>query len=144
VKPRRSATNARPLPFEIEGLASSRKCGSDLATKRRSPNRPTLVARFGERLFVAKSLPHFLELASPSISKGSGLAFVAERLGFTAAETVAFGDGENDRELLEWAGYAVCVENGDDALKERADWICPGPEDEGVAQVIEAFLDSHP
>jgi len=103
--------------------------------------RPVLGARFGDRLFVAKSLPHFLELASPSISKGSGLAFVAEHLGFTAAETVAFGDGENDRELLEWAGYAVCVENGDDVLKELAAWICPGPEDEGVAQALEAFLD---
>jgi hydroxymethylpyrimidine pyrophosphatase-like HAD family hydrolase len=104
--------------------------------------RPKLVARFGDRLFIAKSLPHFLELASPTISKGSGLAFVAEHLGFTAAETVAFGDGENDRELLEWAGYAVCVENGEDVLKQIADWICPGPEDEGVAQAIEAFLDS--
>ena len=104
--------------------------------------RPVLVDRFGDRLFVAKSLPHFLELANPSISKGSGLAFVAEHLGFTAAETVAFGDGENDRELLDWAGYAVCVENGDAALQELADWICPGPEDEGVAQAIEAFLDS--
>ena len=104
--------------------------------------RPVLHARFGHRLFIAKSLPHFLELASPAISKGSGLAFVAEHLGFTAAETVAFGDGENDRELLEWAGYAVCVENGADVLKEVADWICPGPEDEGVAQAIEAFLHS--
>ena len=55
---------------------------------------------------------------------------------------MAFGDGENDRELLAWAGYGVCVENGDDGLKELADWICPGPEDEGVAQAIEAFLDS--
>ena len=104
--------------------------------------RPVLATRFGDRLFISKSLPHFLELASPSISKGSGLAFVAEHLGFTAAETVAFGDGENDRELLEWADYGVCVENGDDILKELADWICPGPEDEGVAQAIEAFLDS--
>ena len=39
---------------------------------------------------------------------------------------MAFGDGENDRELLAWAGYGVCVENGDDGLKELADWICPG------------------
>jgi Cof subfamily protein (haloacid dehalogenase superfamily) len=104
--------------------------------------RPTLVSQFGNRLFIAKSLPHFLELASPAISKGSGLAFVAAHLGFTASETVAFGDGENDRELLAWAGYGVCVENGDDALMKLADWICPGPEDEGVAQAIEAFLDS--
>jgi Cof subfamily protein (haloacid dehalogenase superfamily) len=106
--------------------------------------RPRLAEQFGDRLFIAKSLPYFLELASPRISKGSGLAFVAEHLGFAASQTVAFGDGENDLELLEWAGFAVCVENGHELLKARADWICPGPADEGVAQAIEAFLDSTP
>ncbi len=106
--------------------------------------RPGLVERFAERLFIAKSLPYFLELASPRISKGSGLAFVADHLGFRASETVAFGDGENDLELLVWAGYAVCVENGHELLKARADLICPGPREEGVAQVLEAFLDSKP
>ena len=104
--------------------------------------RPSLVEQFGQRLFIAKSLPYFLELASPRISKGSGLGFVAEHLGFPAAKTVAFGDGENDLELLDWAGYAVCVENGHDLLKARADWVCPGNEEEGVAQAIEAYLDS--
>jgi Cof subfamily protein (haloacid dehalogenase superfamily) len=104
--------------------------------------KPRLLARFGGRLFIAKSLPHFLELASPAVSKGSGLAFLAEHLGFTAARTVAIGDGENDLELLQWAGYAVAVENADDGLKAHADWICPGVEDEGVAQVLEAYLDS--
>jgi Cof subfamily protein (haloacid dehalogenase superfamily) len=105
--------------------------------------RPRLAARFAERLFIAKSLPHFLELASPRISKGTGLAFVAEHLGLPVTGTVAFGDGENDFELLERAGYAVAVENGDDALQARADWICPGPAEEGVAQVIEAYLNSN-
>jgi Cof subfamily protein (haloacid dehalogenase superfamily) len=103
--------------------------------------RPKLVEQFGERLFVAKSLPYFLELASPRVSKGSGLGFVAEHLGFPAEKTVAFGDGENDLELLDWAGFAVCVENGNELLKARADWLCPGPEEEGVAQVIEAYLE---
>ena len=104
--------------------------------------RPELEAQFGERLFIAKSLPYFLELASPAISKGTGLAFVSRHLGFGPERTVAFGDGENDFELLEWAGYGVAVENGHDALKARADWICPGPAEEGVAEVIEAYLDS--
>ena len=45
--------------------------------------RPRLEEQFGGRLYIAKSLPYFLELASPAISKGSGLAFVAEHLGFT-------------------------------------------------------------
>jgi Cof subfamily protein (haloacid dehalogenase superfamily) len=103
--------------------------------------RPRLEEQFGGRLYIAKSLPYFLELASPAISKGSGLAFVAERLGFSAEQTVAFGDGENDLELLDWAGFGVAVENAHEGLKARADWVCPSAEEEGVAQVIEALLD---
>jgi Cof subfamily protein (haloacid dehalogenase superfamily) len=99
-----------------------------------------LLERFGDRLFIAKSLPYFLEFASPEVSKGSGMAFLAEHLGFTAERTVAFGDGENDLELLAWAGYAVAVENAHEALKERADLIVPGPDEEGVAAAIEAYL----
>jgi Cof subfamily protein (haloacid dehalogenase superfamily) len=97
-------------------------------------------AHFGDRLFIAKSLPIFLEFAHPAVSKGTGLQFLADRIGITPAQTVAFGDGENDLELLEWAGYAVAVENANPALKERANLIAPSVGEEGVAQVIEAFL----
>ena len=99
-----------------------------------------LRARFDGRLFIAKSLPFFLELAHPDVSKGSGLQFVAERLGFTRDVTIAFGDGENDLELVDWAGYAVAVENAHPVVKARADFVCPSAEEQGVAQVIEAFL----
>jgi Cof subfamily protein (haloacid dehalogenase superfamily) len=101
-----------------------------------------LRERFRNRLFIAKSLPYFLEFASPEVSKGSGLAFVSERLGFTAVETVAFGDGENDLELLDWAGYGVAVANAHDEILARADFVCPSAQDQGVAQVIEALLAS--
>ena len=74
------------------------------------------------------------------MSKGSGLQFVADRLGFTRDETIAFGDGENDLELMDWAGYSVAVENAHALVKSRADLICPSVDEEGVAQVIEAFL----
>jgi Cof subfamily protein (haloacid dehalogenase superfamily) len=101
-----------------------------------------LREQFRNRLFIAKSLPYFLEFASPEVSKGSGLAFVADRLGFTPAETVAFGDGENDLELLDWAGYGVAVANAHDEILARADFVCPSAQDQGVAQVIEALLAS--
>jgi hypothetical protein len=74
------------------------------------------------------------------VTKGSGLAFLAERLGLTQAETVAFGDGENDVELLEWAGYGVAVQNANDRVLAIADFVCPPCDEEGVAQVIEAYL----
>ena len=106
--------------------------------------KPRLEARFGQRLFIAKSLPYFLEVASPYVSKGSGLGFVAAHLGFDLARTIAFGDGENDVELLDAAGYAIAVENADEGLKARADWVCPAVTAEGVALVLEAYLDSRP
>ena len=101
-----------------------------------------MKARFDGRLFISKSLPFFLEFASPEVTKGSGLGFLAEHLGFTRERTVAFGDGENDVELLEWAGFGVAVANAHPRVLAVADWVCPSAAEEGVAQVIEAVLDS--
>jgi Cof subfamily protein (haloacid dehalogenase superfamily) len=101
-----------------------------------------MKAGFDGRLYISKSLPHFLEFASPEVTKGSGLEFVARHLGFTRERTVAFGDGENDVELLEWPAFGVAVANAHERVLEVADWVCPSAEEEGVAQVIEALLDS--
>ena len=48
-----------------------------------------LKARFDGRLYISKSLPYFLELASPKVTKASGLDFLAPRIGFSRARTVA-------------------------------------------------------
>jgi hydroxymethylpyrimidine pyrophosphatase-like HAD family hydrolase len=101
-----------------------------------------MKARFDGRLYISKSLPYFLEFASPEVTKASGLAFLAEHLGFSRERTVTFGDGENDVELLEWAGYGVAVANAHERVLAVADFMCPPVDEEGVAQVIEAFLDS--
>lgn len=104
--------------------------------------RAHLEERFGGRLFLTRSLPHLLELGHPTVSKGSGLRFVADRLGLDLERIVAFGDGENDRELLETAGYGIAVEGADVSLRPLADATCPGPQEEGVAAVIEAALEA--
>ena len=101
-----------------------------------------LKPRFAGRLFVSKSLPYFLEFAHPDVSKGAGLEFVAERLGFGPEETVACGDGENDRELLDWAGFGVAVANAHEDILARADLVVPAVQEEGVAALLEAYLDS--
>jgi Cof subfamily protein (haloacid dehalogenase superfamily) len=103
---------------------------------------PRMKARFGERAHIAKSLPHFLEFAKVGVTKGAGMDFLAEHLGFTKSDTIAFGDGENDIELVEWPWYGIAVENAHERVKAIARWICPSAEDEGVAQVLEALLDS--
>jgi Cof subfamily protein (haloacid dehalogenase superfamily) len=101
-----------------------------------------LKPRFEGRLFISKSLPFFLEFAHPDVSKGSGLAYVADRLGFGSEETVACGDGENDRELLDWAGFGVAVANAHDDVLARADLVVPSVLEEGAAALLGAYLDS--
>jgi Cof subfamily protein (haloacid dehalogenase superfamily) len=101
-----------------------------------------MIALFDGRLYISTSLPYFLEFASPEVTKAAGLEFVAEHLGFSREGTVAFGDGENDLELVDWAGFGVAVANAHDLVKERADFVCPSVDEEGVARVLEAYLDS--
>jgi len=103
-----------------------------------------MKGRFGDRLFIAKSLPYFLELANAGVTKGAGMDVVADRLGLDPGQVVAFGDGENDVELLEWAGYGVAVANAHERVLATADFVAPSVEEEGVAQVIEALLDRAP
>jgi Cof subfamily protein (haloacid dehalogenase superfamily) len=98
--------------------------------------------RFAGRLYISKSLPHFLEFASPNVTKAAGLSFLADRLGFARERTVGFGDGENDVELVEWVGYGVAVANAHPRVLDVADFVCPSVDEEGVAQVVEALLDS--
>jgi Cof subfamily protein (haloacid dehalogenase superfamily) len=97
--------------------------------------------RFDGVLYISKSLPYFLEFASPEVTKGAGMAFLASHLGFAPERTIAFGDGENDVELLVWAGYGIAVANAHERVLAVADWVCPPADEEGVAQVLESFLD---
>jgi Cof subfamily protein (haloacid dehalogenase superfamily) len=103
--------------------------------------RSDLERWFDGRAYITTSLPHLLELGNPAASKGSGLMFVATQLGLELARIVAFGDGENDVELLGVAGFGVAVDGGHPRLQAVADWSCAGPEEEGVAGVIGAILD---
>ena len=105
---------------------------------------PRMKQRFGDTEHISKSLPHFLEFARAGVTKGAGLDFLSERLGFGKSDTIAFGDGENDIELVEWPAYGIAVENAHQRVKAIASWICPPAEEQGVAQVLEALLDSKP
>jgi Cof subfamily protein (haloacid dehalogenase superfamily) len=99
-----------------------------------------LRAGFDGRLFIAKSLPYFLEVAMPGVSKGAALHFVCGRLGIDPAAVVAFGDGANDVELLRDAGLGVAVEDADAALLRVADWTVPPVAQDGVAGFLAALV----
>ena len=98
--------------------------------------------RFDHQLFIAKSLPFFLEIARPGVSKGAALDYVCGLLGIATADVIAFGDGANDIELLQEAGVGVAVADADPVLVEHADWRVPPVDEDGVANFVQALVDS--
>lgn len=66
-----------------------------------------------------------IELFSPRTNKGRALEHVAKTLGIPRERTIAFGDGHNDLELLEFAKIGVAMKNSHPDLKKVADIISP-------------------
>lgn len=77
------------------------------------------------------------EVINRQFDKGRAVIRVCEYLHIPLEDSIAFGDSMNDREMMEAAGYAICMENGSDTLKKLADEVCPRVEQDGLYR---AFL----
>lgn len=76
-----------------------------------------LVERYGTSLNITFSLPSCLEVMGQNVNKGTALQNVLERLSLTSDEVIAFGDGLNDKEMLELVKTGVIMANADRRLK---------------------------
>lgn len=72
------------------------------------------------------------EVINRQFDKGKAAVRVCEYLHIPIGDSIAFGDSMNDKEVMETAGYSVCMENGSDALKQLADEVCPAIERDGL------------
>ncbi|HKN97943.1 MAG TPA: HAD family hydrolase [Pseudonocardiaceae bacterium] len=81
-----------------------------------------------------------VELAPRGVTKGTGLAEVAQRLDVPAADVLAFGDMPNDVPMLRWAGHGVAMANGHPEVLAVADEVTAANGEDGVAQVLERWF----
>ena len=84
-----------------------------------------------------------IEMSALGVSKGAALAHQAARLGVPLPTAAAVGDMPNDIPMLEEAGVGLAVETGHPAVRAAADALLPGPEHDGLAQLVEAVLGHH-
>ena len=73
--------------------------------------------KFAGRLNVSFSTPWCLEVMAAEVSKGEALKIIAESLGLTLKNCIAFGDGMNDVEMLTMAGKGLVMETAHDKVK---------------------------
>lgn len=85
-----------------------------------------------------------LEVQRSGVSKATALARLCGELGLSASDVVAFGDSENDRELLSWAGHGVAMGNAAAHIQAVADEVTLPNAHDGVAVVVERLLDGVP
>ena len=83
---------------------------------------------------------HNWEFTRAGVNKGTGLRFLAERLGVPMNLTMACGDSENDLSMLRAAQVAVAMENAKPAVKEESNYITHSNNESGVAHAIEHFV----
>jgi len=82
----------------------------------------------------------WLDLAPVGVSKASGLAHVAERLGVDAADVLAIGDGRNDIEMLQWAGRGVAMGQAVQQVLDAADHVTAPVADDGAAAELGRYF----
>ena len=99
-----------------------------------------LPKRFWERYNIVKSTPFYLEILNKNASKGLAVQHLANKLGISYDETMAIGDEENDRSMLEAVGNPVVMENGNPELKKIAKYITKSNEASGVAHAINEWV----
>ncbi len=76
-----------------------------------------------EKYAAFKTQPTMLEFQDARVNKGLALKFFCEAHDIDLSDVIAFGDMSNDNELLQTAGYGVCLKNGSDDTKAIADTV---------------------
>lgn len=71
--------------------------------------------------------------------KDGAVRTIAARCGIPLADTVAFGDGENDLDMLKTAGLGIAMGNGSDELKSIADYVTDSDENDGIYKALVRF-----
>ena len=93
-----------------------------------------------ERTVYPRTEVEILDVLHPAVGKASAVAFLQERYGVLAEETLAIGDNWNDREMLEQAGRGFVMGGADPELLTLGLPVLPTSDEDGVAVAIEACL----
>jgi Cof subfamily protein (haloacid dehalogenase superfamily) len=97
-------------------------------------------AAFAGRLYVTRSLPHYVEVGGLEGTKSKALRFLCERWGIEPERVLAFGDADNDIDMLRFAGHGVAVGGMTGEVREAADEVVPDVDEDGVARYVEKLL----
>ncbi|KAF4324731.1 hypothetical protein G195_001909 [Phytophthora kernoviae 00238/432] len=73
------------------------------------------------------------------VSKSIAAGKVLAHLNISREEAMAFGDGENDIDLLEYVGLGIAMGNGGERIKQSADYVTLRASEDGITHALKKF-----
>ncbi len=83
---------------------------------------------------------HVIEIVKSGLNKAVGLSRIAEHFQVPTERIIAFGDEDNDLEMIEYAGHGVAMGNAISQLQSISTFITKTNEDDGIAHYLEDVL----
>lgn len=96
----------------------------------------------GDQSDIIFTSTKLLEVLPKGITKVTGIQSLAACMGIDMSEVMAFGDYDNDIEMLSAAGLGVVVENGSASAKASADLVIGSCDQNGPAEFLEKLMKS--
>ncbi|MBR2927958.1 MAG: Cof-type HAD-IIB family hydrolase [Oscillospiraceae bacterium] len=98
-----------------------------------------MLAELAPYCYMTRWHKNGIDLLDRQGGKVRGIREYLERRGILPEETMAFGDGDNDIEMLRFAGIGVAMGNASDAVKAQADYVTASVDKDGIALALQHF-----
>lgn len=87
-----------------------------------------------------KSMPNNIEINSKGLDKGLSVDILCRHFGLSKDQVIAFGDFDNDIEMIKSAGLGIAMGNASKKLLEVADYVTDTNNNDGIAKALDRFL----
>lgn len=101
---------------------------------------PILQKQMSSRFSICRVEKDWVEINPAHASKGQALLKLAEIKNISLENIIAFGNGENDMDMLLTAGIGVAMDNAFETVKRIADDICGDNEHDGIAHYLHQYM----
>ena len=96
---------------------------------------------YKDKLSIYRSEEFFIEAMPLGVDKAASLDKLFSAIGVDVSDTIACGDGFNDMSMIQYANVGVCMKNGQQVVKDAADYVTEKTNDEdGLVEVIDKFI----
>ncbi len=97
------------------------------------------LAELFPQVTLTRSSPYAVDVVSKGMSKLKGIDLVGEQYGFTREEVMAFGDSNNDMEMLAGVRFSVAMGNASKKVKQAASFVTDTNNRDGIYKALQHF-----